>query len=226
MLRRMTELQSMVENIQLGRGAGAGAGSSGYRAPRNDASRTGGRDTGGEHLVLLQFDEPMHIGTLRGLEASYRSKFCPQVEPTGTDSKRLHNLLAVKFSEFDAAARYAAQLNGKCSDPAGRAVEVIHKGAKAGRPPHIVRRGEMLHPFYALFERCLKSGEKLQPHHTMRGDTQTVFYAYLDGEKPVAVALGTVKWTDDGEANVPTAVIGLYKSIDAEVKRQFKALVA
>lgn len=82
-----------------------------------------------------------------------------------TARRCFHNLLAVKHASFDAATQYTAKLKDRCRDPAGRLVDTIHKGSKAGRPPHVVRRGELLHPFCTLSSKCLKDGEELQPHH-------------------------------------------------------------
>lgn len=67
--------------------------------------------------------------------------------------KKFHDFLAVKFWSFVEAAEYTSRLREKCHDPERRCVEVIHKGAKGARPPHIVRRGDALNPLYPMFAR-------------------------------------------------------------------------
>lgn len=111
----------------------------------------------------MHFPEPMHLGTMRGTEAHCRSTRCPREAPLGTVSKKLHNFLAVKIGDFDSSARYMSQLKSKCRDSEGRDIEIIHTGAKARRPPHIMRRGEML------------------------------FDAVVGGDAPVPTLLGTVQ---------------------------------
>lgn len=129
---RINELQTMIEGLSVGSAQSQGAASS-NNGPRRDAAgdkRAGDHRDTNEHVVLLQFAEPMVIETLRGLEASNRSHLCPDIIPTACESKRFHDFLAVKHKSFDAAARYAAKLNEKCFDPGGRTVAIIHKGDK------------------------------------------------------------------------------------------------
>lgn len=114
---------------------------SGHEAPRP------AHPGGGEHVVLLQFSKPRLKQTMAGLEQSYRSRFAAMARPTHIESPPYHDFLTVKFSTHVEAADYTSRLGERCTDEAGRRVPVIHKGAKAARPPHIVRRGQALKPF-------------------------------------------------------------------------------
>lgn len=84
----------------------------------------------------------------------------------------------------------------------------------------------MIHPLYALFKRCFKAGEELEPYHITKGATATQFHAISGGESPTATLLGVVEWTDDGTTNTATAVNNFNKAINPDVGRQLKALLA
>lgn len=122
------------------------------------------------NMRFFNFAESMVIEAMKGLGANYRSRYCAGIIPLGCESKRFHIFLAVKHASCDAAAEYTAKLKDRCRDSVGRIVEMLHKGATAGRPTHILRRGQRFHPFYTLFSKCLKLGEEPQPHRVMRGD--------------------------------------------------------
>lgn len=150
---RLDELQKMLEDGLRFRGGRDESGSSGDRATQGGpANRSSGASSGPqEHVVLLHFAELMHIGEMRGIEARHRSEHQVTETPVATESKPFHDWLAVKFRTHESAAKYPASLKDVFRDGAGRPVEVIHKGAKEARPPHITRRGAMLHPFYGVF---------------------------------------------------------------------------
>lgn len=210
MQKRLDELQSMIEGMSVGEGGRVGTGSSG-----SGASRAGGGQAQGdqEQAVLLYSPAPLPLVTMRGLEANYRSKRCPHLTPLGTDSKRFHEFLAVKFGSFDEAVQYTTALDGHCHDQMGHEVQVIHKSAKAQRPANIVRRGARLHGFYKVFQDCLKEGEELRPRHKQRGETQTTFFDVSAGEQPVVHELGSIKWTDDGTTCTATGLAKLHRDL-------------
>lgn len=178
-----------------------------------------------EHLVLLHFAELTHIGEMRGFEARYRSDNKVAKVPIATESKPFHDWLAVKFRTHEAAAKYHRILNDVFRDGEGRPVVVIHKGAKASRPPHISRRGTVLHPFYGVFTACICDGETLQPHYNNKGDTNTQFWAVSEGDAPRAHILGTAKWVDDGATNAATEVTHWHRSRSNGAKNRLKALL-
>lgn len=109
-------------------------------------------------------------------------------------------------------------------DDQGRDVEVTHKGAKATRLAHVTRRGAMTHPFYALSQECLRSGEDLQPHHVVKGDTCTQLWAVVEGDVPKALLLGTVTWEGDGITNAAKDAKSLHRSLPNELKNRFQEL--
>lgn len=149
---RLDELQQiLVEGLRVGGGRGE-SGSSGDRPTHSGSTGRGGGASSSpqEHVVLLHFAELTHIGEMRGLEARHRSENKVVEVPIATESKPFHDWLAVKFRTHEAAAKYHSILKDIFRDGDGRPVEVIHKGAKASRPPHISRRGTMLHPFYGV----------------------------------------------------------------------------
>lgn len=171
--QRIIDLQEAIERMRVGTCAWASASSAGSGARQSGApGRRGGTKSEGDgHIVLPQFAEPMLWETMRGLEASSRSTHCPQEEVRGTASQTFYSDVAIKFHTYEAAVAYTATLKGRFRDPAGREVEIIYKGAKAGRPPRIVWRGEMPHRFYGIFETCRSPNEERQQHHAMRGVT-------------------------------------------------------
>lgn len=53
---------------------------------------------------------------MRCIEAHHRSGLGIAEEPIATESKKFHDWLAVRFSDFDAAARYTAALRVNTRD--------------------------------------------------------------------------------------------------------------
>lgn len=93
-------------------------------------------------------------------------------------------------------------------------MEVLHKGAKAARLPHIIRC--TLNHFYGLVAAALCAGEELHQH----------FCSLTGGEEPTITELGTVDWTDDESTSRATAVRGLGESASPETQKKHKALCA
>lgn len=83
--------------------------------------------------------------------------------------------MRVKFRSFADVAKYTDKLREKCTDPDRRQAEIIDKGAKGARAPHIIRRGDALTPFYGVFVAGLRAGEGLHQHHVMKCTTCTRF---------------------------------------------------
>lgn len=113
-MERINELQTMIEGLTVGNTPPpSAAASSGSRRWGSGDRRSPTQGDAGEHVVLLQFAEPMLIDTLRSIEANHRSRLCPDTVPVACESKRFHDYLAVKHVSFEAASRYAAKLNQK-----------------------------------------------------------------------------------------------------------------
>lgn len=78
-------------------------------------------------------------------------------------------------------------------------VEAIHKGAKAHRPPHIIRRGEALAPMYKAVEGALKSGELFDQSHNVKVNPSETRYDAIDETAEKVLDLVTIQWKDDGD---------------------------
>lgn len=112
------------------------------------------------------------------MEAFLRSKLASALEPVDVDSPRHHRFLALKFASFDAAAECTRRLNDRVFNSVGRSVAVIHKGAKACRPPHIQCRGNGLTQVYGILQELVKAcDEPLVPNETRTSTTHTTFVA-------------------------------------------------
>lgn len=132
----------MIEGISLGPRVVRGAGSLGDQSRHRGTGRARGGQPDSE------------VEALRRTTAAR----------TARRWSRLGRIPRSSTTSWPSSLATSMRPRGILRDPAGRPMEIIHKGAKAGRPPDTVRHGDVLHPVYAVFERCpLSRGRSLSP---------------------------------------------------------------
>lgn len=226
--QKMEQLQQAIAELRTSSAASpctGGAASSSIAGP-SGAHRSGAAPQLGEHIVLLEFRDPHLKEDMAGLEATWRSSLLPQASPIEVSAPDFHRWLTVKFVSFAEAASYAAALSKKVSDRSGAAVEVIHKGAKAGRPPHINRRGAALQAVYKEVSKQLRPQEVLkQSHEAKATPSRSRFFALNSDDKSVR-ELFTVEWQDNGEVVELKAARAFNKELTKDFCARIRALMA
>lgn len=177
-------------------------------------------------MVLLEFKDPHLRDDMKGLEATWRSSLAPRYTPTEISSPNFHRWLTLKFATYAEAAAYTAALGKKVRDRSGAPMEVIHKGAKAGRPPHINRRGAALTKVYHEAVKQLKANESLEQSHADKASPAHTRFFAVDADDRSVRELFTVEWEDDGITVVLKSARSFHKDLTKVFRARIRALLA
>lgn len=86
------------------------------------------------------------------------------------------------------------------TDDLVRQVSVIHKGAKAARPPHVRRRGHGLKDVFGIMQRLLRDGEELIMTHDTKTQRTSSLLDAVSADVEMARELARISWGDSEAA--------------------------